>query len=514
VMNFANRRQWDLYSALKKIHEIPELADLSDKFIKIKNRILRDVERFIELSRTHATGRVLYVFLTETGYLEALVKNQTAENEEKIKNIAKFFESVKNFEYVAKEDRVLHFVNYLDALVSAGDDPPVAEADLDVPAVNILTIHKAKGLEFPVVFLISLVEGKFPWPARHEPLELPEELIKDILPVGDFHIQEERRLFYVGMTRAEKELILTSAADYGTQRQRKISRFVTEAVSTKAEAKAVKVSALQAIERHAPRLKSVESAKEKTGDDKILTLSYFQIDDYLTCPLKYKYVHIFRIPIMAHHTVLFGKALHDSIQYYHQKKMKGFPVTEDELLRVFEESFRREGFLSREHIELRLKEGYGALRNFYREEERRGVMPAYVERDFSFTLGNNRILGRWDRIDIQDGKATIIDFKSSNVEKQDEADKRAKESMQLSLYSLAYEKAFGKLPDFKELHFLESQLVGRAAVTPESVEKVIKKTEETSMGIRAGHFAAKPNRISCMYCAFNQICPSAEVRQR
>ncbi len=514
VMGFAHRRQWDLYFALKKIDTFEELKELSDEFLITKEKILKDIEGYIELARTHTTGRLLYIFLTQSNFLKNLVEEETAESEGKIKNIAKFFEFVKNFEYAAKEDRVLYFVHYLDALMNVGDDPPVAEADLDAPAVNVLTIHKAKGLEFPVVFMVSLVQGRFPWPARREAIELPEELIKDILPMGDFHIQEERRLFYVAMTRAEKELYLTSASDYGTQREKKISRFVGEAVGKSAEAKTIKQNALQAIERHAPKAKSSVPPLDVIGDDQIINLSHFQIDDYLTCPLKYKYVHMLRVPIMAHHTVFYGKALHDAIQHYQLNKMKKTPVNEEEILEIFERSFRKEGFLSKEHVELRLKEGFNALKNFYQTHESSKVMPAYVERDFSFVLDNNRIVGRWDRIDIIDGKAVIIDFKSSQVENQEDADQRAKESTQLSLYSLAYQKIFGNLPDYKELHFLETGVIGRAAVTEASIDKTVENIRKASRGIRARNFEAKPSRISCLYCAFNQICPRAEIRQR
>src|SRR5207249_4945148 len=100
----------------------------------------------------------------------------------------------------------------------AGEDPAVAEADVETPAVRVLTVHKAKGLEFPVVFMVNLVHGKFPVQKRGDALELPAELIKDLLPSGDFHTQEERRLFYVGMTRARRELFFTSARDYGGTR--------------------------------------------------------------------------------------------------------------------------------------------------------------------------------------------------------------------------------------------------------------------------------------------------------
>jgi len=94
----------------------------------------------------------------------------------------------------------------------------------------VMTIHKAKGLEFPVVFIVSLVEDRFPSRNRPDKIDLPDALIKDVLPSGDFHLQEERRLFYVAMTRAKDELYLTSALDYGGKRVKKPSRFVIEAL--------------------------------------------------------------------------------------------------------------------------------------------------------------------------------------------------------------------------------------------------------------------------------------------
>src|SRR5207247_696813 len=118
-------------------------------------------------------------------------------------------------------DNGREFVKHPEALIDAGEDPAVAEADVETPAVRVLTVHKAKGLEFPVVFLVHLVQGKFPTQKRRDALELPAELLKDVAPTGDFHAQEERRLFYVGMTRARRELILTSARDYGGARERK-----------------------------------------------------------------------------------------------------------------------------------------------------------------------------------------------------------------------------------------------------------------------------------------------------
>ncbi len=514
IMNAARRRHWDLFSTLKRMNTLEGFGEISNDFCTAAQRLIAEIENYMERSRETPVGQLLYSFLTESGYLKALTHDQSMENESRIKNIAKFFDIIKEFEYTAKENRVMYFMNYLDMLINVGDDPAVAEADFDVEAVNVLTIHRAKGLEFPVVFLVGLVEGRFPWPLRKDPIELPRELIKDILPLGDFHIQEERRLFYVGMTRAEEELFLTSAIDYGTKRSKKVSRFVFEVVSKKITPQAVKTSALESIERHAPRKTTVQVRHQEIPDNQIINLSYFQIDDYLTCPLKYKYVHILRVPILSHHTVLYGKALHDAVQYYHQNKMKGLAVKADHLLEIFEQSFIKEGFFSKEHIRLRLKKGRAALSRFFADQEVSGIVPKVAEKDFSFVIDQNRVVGRWDRIDERDGEVSVIDFKSSDVNKSEQANKRAKDSLQLALYGLAYEKIYGQPPDFKELHFLETGLVGRAPFCDKDLEKATKAVRKASEGIRRRDFGARPSRMNCLYCAFNQICPFAVVRMK
>src|SRR5207245_6929262 len=198
-----------------------------------------------------------------------------------------------------KYDNVREFVKHLEALIDAGEDPAVAEADVETPAVRVLTVHKAKGLEFPVVFLVHLVQGKFPTQKRRDALELPAELLKDVAPTGDFHAQEERRLFYVGMTRARRELILTSARDYGGARQRKVSQFVLEALELpKDAARPFKGKAVEEIERFAPPPAQETGAAAPIPESEELLLSHKQVDDYETCPLKYRYVHQLRVPIL------------------------------------------------------------------------------------------------------------------------------------------------------------------------------------------------------------------------
>ncbi len=511
--HYAKRRNKSLYLVLDDLENIADLVNISNESReKIKN-ILKDIKGYLQIARKQTTGRLLYTFLSESGYLKRLTKDPNLEKETKIQNLAKFFNIVRDFERVAKEDRVISFVNYLDFLIEAGDDPAIQEAGLDSDAVNVLTIHKAKGLEFRVVFMVSLVQGRFPWPRRRQPIELPDTLIKEILPVGDFHIQEERRLFYVGMTRPKEELYFTSAEDYGGMRLRRVSQFVPEALGKEApELEKKKASAIEAIERFAPPVESKKTKATIIPEGKLISLSYYHIDDYLTCPLKYKYVNILRVPIMEHHTVIYGRAMHDAVSKYFQFKMAGKKMAMADLLGAFRMSFDPQGFLDEKHQQERFRIGNEALVRFFKVEEERNCQPLYIEKEFSFCLNDNKVTGRFDRVDEEPDGVVIMDFKTSQIKTKKEADKRVKESLQLSLYALAYKSIFGLLPKRLELYFLESGLIGKTQIQESELEKVKEKIKEVSSGIRKLNFAATPTYMACTYCAYNQICPFAVIK--
>ncbi len=509
-MSYATRRNRPLAHVYRHLAQLPDV-EVSAEGRAVIATLVEDLQAMTRLASQAPTGRVLYEYLvTRTGYIGRLSSSGKPEDEQKVGNIAKFFDLVARFGALVPVDRVPAFVAYLDLLIEAGDDPPTAEIEPDVDAVNVLTVHKAKGLEFPVVFMVSLVSDKFPSRARREPLPLPDALMKDLLPEGDFHVQEERRLCYVGMTRAREELYLTSATDYGGARPRKVSRFVLEALDLPTvDAETVRASAAQAVERHAPpAAASVPTFLVPPGADP-LPLSFRQVDDYVTCPYKYRYIHVLRIPVLRDHRVVYGAALHEAVREYNRRKARRQPVTAEDLVAHFERSWVNEGFLSREHEDQRLEAGRQTLRRFFEYQERSGTVPTFVEREFRFPLGSVLLRGRWDRVDARGSEVVIIDFKSTDVRTQEQADRRARESEQLAIYALAYQQVFGRLPDRVELHFLGREiLVGRARRDDAALEPVREMILRAAAGIRAQQFTATPDPYrACPYCAFQQICP-------
>ncbi|MFA6431044.1 MAG: ATP-dependent DNA helicase [Candidatus Margulisiibacteriota bacterium] len=539
INTFSGRRNYTLHYVFSHLEEAKQpdsefavLGDIDEGSYKKVQNIMADIKYYLDFASLHSTGELLYQFLKRSGYLMGLTSHQSVENDKKISNLAAFFEKVRGFKEIAEIDKVSEFIKYLNLLKDAGEDPESSSPDIDTDAVSILTIHKAKGLEFPVVFMVSLVADKFPCRERREAIGIPFELIKENIPTEDAHLQEERRLFYVGMTRSKNELYLTSAVDYGGKRERKVSQFVLEALDLPKSAAAVKkTSALDQIEMFAMPDATIFPIK-KISEKEVLNLSYYPIDDYLTCPLKYKYAHILKIPLLPNHTIMYGSAIHKAVQAYFLAKMNGHKFLEKELLETFLNNWSSEGFISRSHEESRLKAGKLSLKRFYSEQKKSKTRVKYVEKEFKFVEDLIQIKGRWDLVleeglegksrdkkgkegkdgkDGKDGKVIIVDFKSTEVNSQEKADKKAKESVQLAIYALAWKKMFGKLPERLQLHFIDSDLIGSTVKTLDDVTKVWNKALKVSTGVRAGDFRADPNAIKCGYCAYREICPSSMI---
>ena len=518
VSNYAQRRNLPLHRVFREMTQGVLSLEVTPETVEIVRRIDQDLLHFVRLSETKNAGQVVFAFLERTGYIKTLAESGSLEAELKIKNLRLFFDKIKNFSEVAKDDSIQSFARHLDLLQEVGDNPATAEAELEEEAVNVLTVHKAKGLEFEVVFMVSLIADRFPGRERKEKIPFPDALLQDRLPAGkeagkesespDMSLlREERRLFYVGMTRAKTDLALTWARDYGLKRLKKVSPFVLEALDIpKLPEQVQRTTSLEEIVRYG-KGGSADRISPRLKVKDIVTLSHFQVEDYLVCPLKYQFRHVWRIPVPPHHALVFGRVLHNVIHAFLLKRLAGEKVVEKELLREYERQWTNEGFLSREHEAQRKRAGREALKRFFRREESAGRRPAFLEKSFKWMQDGIRFIGRWDRVDIRPEGAVIIDFKATQARNQKEADKRTADSLQMDLYALSFRKTQKTSLAATELYFLESDLVGRAVKGEKEIQRAWAKIKEAEEGIRSRNFAARPDYHQCRLCEFKTICP-------
>lgn len=507
----AKTNKRSLYNTIHHRSSLGLKQDLSEEGEKILRRFLKELQGYAEKSKTMRTGELLYEFLENSGYLGRVVRQEFPDSDEIARNLSRFFQHVRAFSRAARKDDLVSFADHLTRLHDLGEDTYFGDVDPSENKVQVMTVHRAKGLEFRVLFLPGLIQNHFPQPERAPLLDLPDGLIKEgSLPRQD-HRHEERRLFYVALTRAKDRLYLSSAQDYGTVQKRKMSQFVAEALDLgKREIKIVQTDPLSLIHLSAPpRPLLVDLNLKPMKPDEILNLSYNQVDDIQTCPLKYKLNHIFRVPVRPAHHLVLGLALHRAIEVMLTMKREGKLLFWNPVQDGYERAWISEGFLSREHEEMRKEEGLQSLKKFYDREVDDPVVPFLIEEEFSFLHKQIRIRGRWDRVDFDGKRAVIIDYKSSNVQDQEKADERAKKSLQLYVYAMAFHQRYEVWPELMELRYIDSGLATRVEFKHDELLKAVDAIEKAAEAIRRRDFEPTPGYNTCRFCLVRQICPAS-----
>ncbi|HEY6957676.1 MAG TPA: ATP-dependent DNA helicase, partial [Candidatus Limnocylindria bacterium] len=458
----SGRRQKPLRDVFEEI--ATSAGAFSDEAVASAKRLVADLAYYAARAAELTTAELLYEFLERSKLLAQYLEPESALAEEQGQNVAKFFRLVHSAARTLPVDRASFFVPYLELLREAGDDPVAADFEASAERVNILSIHKAKGLEFGVVFLVHATDERIPGAARSDELPLPDALRKSPAPSRDTHIAEERRLAYVAMTRAKDAFYFTNAVDYGATRAFRPSRFIGEALGRQPERISARLAAYEELQRFQVAPQEADAPLPALGPDDVLTVSYSDIDDYRRCPLLYRFKHVLQIPVLPSPQMIYGLALHEAVRDYLRRKREGERPTVAELEATFRAAWLAEGFISPEHESERFQAGLDALRRFHEEEKRRPA-PELVEQRFSFMLGRDRVVGRWDRVDHAAEGAEVIDYKSSAVEEgSDKPQQLANQDLQLRLYALAHERMYGTRPARATLFFLETG--GRGTIEP------------------------------------------------
>jgi DNA helicase-2/ATP-dependent DNA helicase PcrA len=507
ICDMATRRRRSLWAVIRELEEQPGLLRLDASTRASLARAAGDLRTSLAAAHEQPAPAVLYDHLARSGWLKLLIAAAERGDDGPLRRVARLFEIVREQAELVADPRVTSVVPALGALLDAGHDPVAPDADDLRDVVSVLTVHKAKGLEFPVVYLVGAVDGRFPVRSRRDVLGLPAALTGRPAADPERDLAEERRLFYVAVTRARDELLLSHAV-YGREggRARRPSPFLAEALGREVES----AVAVPDLPRPGVPRSSVPAAPPSGPlADGPLTLSFSQVDDYLGCPLKYRLRHQVRVPTPPHHALVFGNAVHQAVAAVNLQRMRGQDVDRRLLDETFAAHWRSEGFLSQEHESARFEAGGAALARFAERAAASADRIIAVERPFSVRIGEDRVRGRYDAVRHTPEGVVITDYKSGDVRDPVRARQRARDSLQLQLYALAWEAEQGEPPAAVELHFLEGDVVGKVLPTPRKLEGARRKLARAADGIRAGDYAATPGYPACEWCPYRRMCPAA-----
>ncbi len=505
---------------------LEQTSDLSDESKSRIGEILRILTELRALSKRKPTSELFVEIVKQTGIIGAVQQLSEPQQIEENGLLQKFFERIKRFEYSNDDKTLRHFIEEFEHERSSGEAGALsADPTAGPDVVQIMTIHASKGLEFRFVFLVNMVEQRFPSTRRKDPIEIPEGLVRVQTDVDrDEHIEEERRLFYVAMTRAKEHLYLFSADDYGGTRKRKPSRFVQE----------LEIKPQEPEQKKSLEVKADPIEEKATVDHQLPSnISFTQIAAFSNCPLQYKYAHILRVPVFGRYQMSFGKTMHNALEQFAREYMEhsgveqasmfdqpegnppqsslgkggGSMPSKDRLIELYEQSWIDEWYPSAEVREEYYQKGKDTLVEYYSILSESTLDIAYIEKDFTLKIGDVSTKGRLDRIDKLEDGYEIVDYKTGKPK-----DKLSwAERKQLVLYALACERCFD--PPLKiakaTYHYLEDNSSVSFEPTEKDKQKLINEVISSVEKMQASDFSPKPG-FHCQFCDFRDICENSD----
>ncbi|MCX6740945.1 MAG: UvrD-helicase domain-containing protein, partial [Candidatus Parcubacteria bacterium] len=447
LSHYAYYQGLSLYESLQRA----ELnSRLSTDAIGEINRLLTLINQHTSLAREKSVSELMVTTLTDLGYIQYLKDHENHGGREQLDYLRQFYEKIKNFEHETDEPKLKPFMAMINLELEAGEEGALQfDIETGPETVWVMTAHASKGLEFQHVFIVNLVQLRFPTAERGEAIELPEDLVKEIVPAGDIHLEEERRLFYVAMTRAKQGLYFTSADDYGGARKKKLSRFLGEIGNL--DPVKIDVGEQLTVEAGQRPVQAMEIAPAKLPLPK--KFPYSQLSSFNKCPLQYKYAYILKIPTFGKPSFSFGSTIHVTLQKFFQLFSDGgkFPKLE-ELLKIYEESWIDSWYPDTKTKKTYRDKGRKILTEYYQILKDNQPQPLKLESPFIIKLSGQSISGRIDRIDQTTSGVEIIDYKTGQAKTEVKDDDKD----QLLIYQLAAEEAFGLTPSKLTYYYIEA----------------------------------------------------------
>jgi DNA helicase-2/ATP-dependent DNA helicase PcrA len=419
---------------------------------------------------------------------------------------------------ITKTGELGELLEYLDYFREAGGSICLPTRDED--AVRLMTPHAAKGLEFKHVFIIRAVSPSFPAPFKESLVEFPRELrAPDSVGEQDDKVlneQEERRLFYVAMTRARDSLTIYSRKGKGKKdptppgflrdllKDSTLTRWLRQAEPRGFQTDMFAEAAAPLVSSRTTQWLDLPPASDLAG-----RLSASAVQRYDICPLQFKLERDWRIPGDVGAAMQYGASMHRLLRTFYDSVRFQRPIADDALIESFRADLAEAGLQDKYQHDLYQQQGVDQLREFlalFRQSPVPDVLQ--TEEWFEVKVGDVTVVGRIDRVDrLPDGTVVITDYKTGKPQSQDDAD----ESVQLSIYALAAREKWNYRADRLVFYNLRENISVITRRSETQIQEARLKIEEVARNVAAGRFDPKPG-FHCAFCAYRTLCPATEKR--
>ncbi len=416
-------------------------------------------------------------------------------------NLGKFSQAISDFETIHFHsnpvDKYETFANFLrfhaeHAYPEGWQDSAFVSPD----AVQIMTVHQSKGLQWPAVFIPQLVKNRFP--AKGGGGRTAWHLI----PADAFAnaqrykggLEDERRLFYVATTRAQKFLHLSWAPVDGNQLAQTPSDFFNEILASK--------YVKRRRQDYATRARLTPQPKSSVAN---VTLSFSDVKYFFECPYQFKLRILYGFNAPLDEALGFGKSLHDALAEVHARALRGESIDPSAAVALVARHLRTPYAYTSLKEKLQ-KSAEKVVEAYIRKNAADFDNVEFTEKAIEISLGDGvSVAGRIDLVRRLDtGEVTIVDLKSN-----ERAQAEAVTETQLHIYALGYQELTGRPADYVEIYELDDQRQKRRSVDDEFIADVRRDVKAAAQALRANQLPPKPHKKTCGQCDYCKLCSSA-----
>lgn len=490
ITHFSNQYNLkSVYSVLKDINLVPDLKN--ETILKINNLVFL-IKKHSNIAMNKNISEVFIAFLYDSGYLDFLSNKGKKED---LDYLNEFYNRIIKFEESNNDLRLTNFMEEIKLEIESGESGKLRfNFNENDNTIKVMTAHSSKGLEFKYVFITTLVDKKFPTNRKSGGIEIPKGLSKEIISDKEIHQKEERRIFYVAMTRAKDGLFFTSADNYG-ETFKKPSIFLTQMGFVKNKYKESKINFLN--EKKINEKENLPLPKE---------FSFTQLTAFLTCPLQYKKAHLYKLITKSSSSAVFGKSIHDSICKITLSLIKD-DINISSAIDIYHKKWINQWYKSQEERDEYFNLGKKIIKRFYKnfKKENPRILKINnrlaIEYNFKLKFNDFFLKGKIDRIDEVVGGVEIIDYKTG----QSKDKLTFQEKSQLFIYQMIISQTLGLNVKKLTFHYLKDDKKVSFLGKNNDINKINKKINNSILKIKEGNFNANPG-WHCKWCDFRDIC--------